>query len=368
MKRAILSVILSVLAVCLLSAEPPKTVSQIPAYPGATLVSEQQAPTKEELASGKPVFIFRLERVSSSTASVDEIAKFYAGKLGAVIEQEGGADPSELAPGQVSTVGSAVEYWDLDSIDQSTDEVKAAFAARPHLPQAESWARVAEFSWAFKNTEKDPYSFTLTISDNSVSEDDPPIYHQASEIALSVKMINLEKMQAALAPTKEDLAAQQAYAKQQQQANADAAANAAKMDASMAAANAEAKRFQDEMAKAPSEKDLGVAIYPGARYEADLSAQQSMFLTDKSRVYVFSVEARPDVVVRFYEKKTGNKNMSIAPTLAFIPISFGKPAQKGDNPPVKDNVAIGSKTADGPCVLMFTKRGPGWTGQEGGGK
>jgi hypothetical protein len=99
-----------------------------------------------------------------------------------------------------------------------------------------------------------------------------------------------------------------------------------------------------------------------------LSAQQSMFLTDKTRVYVFEVEARPDAVARFYEKKTGNKDISCASNLAFIPINFGKAAQKGDNPPVKDSVAIGSKTPDGPCALMFTKRGPGWTGQEASGR
>jgi hypothetical protein len=374
MKRILLSAVVLGLSVFTLYAQAPKTEGQVPVYPGAKLVSEQQSPTKAELASGTaPTFAFSLERTYSSPASVEQIAQFYAAKLKAGFDQEGGADPNDLAPGEVSSVGSGVEYYDGDFIDQSPDAVKAAFEKRAQLPDSDAWAHAVSFTWAFKNAGKDPYSFALTITDKSlVPEDEPTAYKQASEITLAVSMLNHEKADAFQADMiAKATAAQQASApskEQIQEAQAQAQKAAEAQKAAAAKADAESARVQAEFAKVPTEKDLGVAVYPGARYSPEQSMFQSAFMTDGLRVYIFEANAKPDVLCQFYEKRTGNKNSSPVPTMMIVAISFGKAAQKGDNPPMKDYVTIAGPTDAGTSLLMFTKRPASWTGLEGGGR
>lgn len=205
----------------------------------------------------------------------------------------------------------------------------------------------------------------------SVPEDQPSRYSQASEITLAVTMLNQEKLDAFQADlTNQAKAAQQAAAPSQAQLDQAQAQAQAAADASKAAsekADAESKRVQAEFAKVPTEKDLGVAIYPGARYNPEQSMFQSGFMTDGARVYIFEVPAKPDALVKFYEKATGNKTSGV-PNMTIIPINFGKAAQKGDTPPAKDYVTIMGPTENGTSLLMITKRPVGWTGQEGAGK
>ena len=350
-------------------AQVPKTPEQVPAYPGATVVSEQGS-AKDETASGKaPAWIFALERVSTTTASVEQVAQFYAGKFGVPVEQDGGADPNDLEPGQLSSVGSSVEYWDQGWIDESADPVKAGFQKRQRLPGAETWARGAGFAWAYKNAEKDPYAFSLTIADKSVPDEDPTRYSPLTEIRLSIHMINNEKMAAQQEDMRKNAAAsQQASAPSAQDRAAAEAAQKAAADAAAGALMGDSAKIVAEMATAPSEKKLGVAIYPGARYDAELSGQESMFMTDGARMYVFGAPAKPNEVVQFYVKHTGNQVALASGKTSVIPINFGKPAQKGDTPPLKDTVTIAGPTDAGMTVIMILKQGPGWTGQAGAGR
>jgi hypothetical protein len=372
MKRIALSAFFFIVLIPFIFAQVPKSESQVPSYPGSKLVSEQQSPTKAELASGNaPAFAFKLQRIYSSTASVEQIAQFYAAKLGARFDQEGGADPNDLAPGEVSTVGSGVELYDPDVIDQSPDNVRAAFGKRARLPEMDGWAQAVTFTWAFKNADKDPYSFSLTITDKSVPVDQSR-YSQASEITLDVSMLNQEKLDAFQAEMIAKMtAAQQATQPSQeqlQQAQAAAKAQTEAMKAASDKAEAESKRVQAEFAKVPTEKDLGVAVYPGARYSAEQSMFQSAFTGGQGRVYIFEADAKPDVLAQFYEKHTGNKTASSLPGMIIVPISFGKAYQKGDTPPMKDYVTIAGPMGAGTSLLMFTKRPADWTGNEGAGK
>lgn len=374
MERAVMFFAVVVFVSAAVFAQAPERADQVPGYPGAKLVSEQQSPTREEIASGKaPTWVFALERVTSSTASVEQVVQFYATKLGAVLEQEGGADPNDLAPGQLSSVGSSVEYWDQGLVDDGSDAVKAAFEKRARLPGVYAWASGAAFSWAYKNAEKDPYSFTLTITDKSVTDENPSAYLQRTEISLSVRMMNQEKMAAAQAEMRKSAQGSSTTSPQQYQADQQAWGEEMQKrqraaDAEIARQNAEADKVRAELSTPPTEKQLGVAIYPGARYDVDLSVEKSLPLSDGARVYIFEAPAKPDAVAQFYVKRTGNAVGVAAGNAFFIPINFGKPAQKGDTPPVKDSMIISGPTETGTSVIMILKMPAGWTGQEGAGR
>ena len=343
-------------------ADAPTKESEVPAYPGAKITSEKQSPTKSELASGTAVdWMFALERAWSSTASVEQVAQFYAAKLGTALGDEGGADPGDLGSGEVSSIGSSIEYFDSGWIEESPDAVQKSFARRTRLPDVEGWARSVEFHWAFKDTNTDPYSFELAITDMSIPDEEAPRYSQATGITLKVTMLNRERLDAELAA-------------QQQQAAADAKAMAAARQAQADAAktatdtvDAESKRVQAFYAQAPSERELGVPVYPGARYDAGQSLFQSGFSTDKVRFYVFAADATVEELVKFYERKTGHARIASDYTaLVIVPITFGTPAQKGDSPPVIDSITFGGSA--GKSVFIVSKSPAGTTGNEGAGR
>jgi hypothetical protein len=54
----------------------------------------------------------------------------------------------------------------------------------------------------------------------------------------------------------------------------------------------------------PSEADLGVPVYPGARYDGDVSGGMSQ---PDHTIWIFFSDDAPAKVVAFYEKKTGKK-------------------------------------------------------------
>jgi len=54
----------------------------------------------------------------------------------------------------------------------------------------------------------------------------------------------------------------------------------------------------------PTEADLGVPVYPGARYDGDVSGGMSQ---PDHTIWIFFSDDAPAKVVAFYEKKTGKK-------------------------------------------------------------
>jgi hypothetical protein len=131
--------------------------------------------------------------------------------------------------------------------------------------------------------------------------------------------------------------------------------------------DAETKRVTAFYAKAPSERELGVPIYPGARYNAEQSLYTSGFSTDKARNYVFEVDGAVEELVKYYEKKTGHARIaSDYTTLVLVPITLGTPAQKGDSPPVIDSITFNG--SGGKSVFIVSKAPAGTTGNEGAGR
>ena len=61
----------------------------------------------------------------------------------------------------------------------------------------------------------------------------------------------------------------------------------------------------------PAEKDLGVPVYPGAKFDPEASA--SMSFGSDTMYYVYSFKEAPTEVVSFYEEKTGKKTAGAEP-------------------------------------------------------
>jgi hypothetical protein len=358
------SVTFAVFSLCAVAGfgQVPKNAGQVSTYPGSKLISAEQSPTEKELASGKaPNFAFAAEKVWSSSDSVDQVARFYAGKLGAAIGQEGGGDPNELEPGQSTTVGSAVDYYEEGCFDESSPAVRAGFAKRQKLSEDGGWVRSAGFSWAYKSADEDPYSFILSIVDKSLSEEDPSLYRQATEIRLSVRMMNQKKLLASMsgAVSAKDLEAMKAARKDQEAYGEEMKKKSDEADAQAAGQKAEADRA---FGKAPTEAELGVPVYPGAAYDKDESALRSVGSTGKMRCYAYFVKSSGDVrrtiedVTRFYEQKTKRNRLELSTKdMSEIPFAYHAPKQKGDKPAVKDEIVVGYNGVKGMISIWIVK-------------
>jgi hypothetical protein len=337
----------------------PKTVGQVPAYPGAKLVSARQEPAEAELAAGKaPDFSFAAEKVWSSADAVDQVARFYAGKLGAAIGQEGG-DAGELSPGQETKIGSAVDYYDSSGFEDWPQALRAGFAKRPMLSEDDGWARSAAFSWAYVNARGDPYSFALEIVDKSLSDEDPERYRQGTEIRLSVSMFNQERAMALLRPSAEDAKAFEAAKKEQDAYGAEMKKRSDEVDAQAEAQKAEAERV---FGKAPTEAELGVPVYPGAAYDKDESALRSGGSTAHGRCYAYFVKGSGDIrgtiedVTRFYEQKTKRKRLDLSTKdMSEIVSAYYPPRQKGDKGAIKDEIIVGFNGVKGMVSIWILK-------------
>ncbi len=369
MKFALIASVVLAFSASYAMGQVPKTVGKVPAYPGANLVSARQEPSEAELAAGKaPDFSFAVEKLWSSADAVDQVARFYAGRLGTAIGQEGG-DAGELSPGQETKIGSAVDYYDSNGFEDWPQELRAGFSKRPKLSEDEGWARSASFSWAFKNARGDPYSFDLEIVDKSLSDEDPERYRQGTEIRLSVRMFNQERAMALLAPSAEDAKAYEAAKKAQDVAGVEMKKRSDEADARAEAQKAEAERV---FGKAPTEAELGVPVYPGAAYDKDESALRSGGSTAHGRCYAYFVKSSGDIhrtiedVTRFYEQKTKHKRLDLfAKDTSEIPIAYYPPKQEGDKSAIKDEIIVGFNGVKG-IVSIWVLKDEGQT--EAGGR
>ena len=155
--------------------QAPKRADQVPGYPGAKLVSEQQSPTREEdrLRQGADMGF----RLGARHALLHRVRGAGRPVLRDKTRSRPGAGrrrgPNHLAPGQLSSVGSLGRVLGPRPRRRRFGRRQGGVREGARLPGVYAWASGAAFSWAYKNAEKDPYSFTLTITDKSVTDHNP---------------------------------------------------------------------------------------------------------------------------------------------------------------------------------------------------
>ena len=296
----------------------PKSQKEIPQFSGAVRDSKEEVSMKEQMGwIDNPDLRSADLNIYKTNASPEEVFGFYLKKIGG---KEGVPDvnPEALTPGSVSQVWYEIEYYtDEDFEDTAIDAGEYAEARNPGTWMKQNltknrkpykpgkWIKEARFNWLKKEPNNDLTEFYLIIFDNSF-EFAPEKYKTATTIESQVTTTKSSE-----AMREED------FEKIEREAEA---------------------KSKSLARKPPTEKDLGVPIYPGAAFDAQSSA--GMSLGEDFAIYIYLSNDPPSKVASFYEGK-----------LKIKPVSMGKDqymfALKGNMPMPDEGLVIQPNTMFG---------------------
>lgn len=258
-----------------LDAQAPTRLEQIPTYPGAARVPDREA---EETSMGAAAYVDRVLRSSAVrvyrvAAALEDVARFYQQRLAArEIQSEEDwerAYPEHVRAGQASPVLCQFEPVDLgpESALENVATVRAAYARKRAPFRPGVWLVGADFRWTHRESATRHTEFNLYLQDTEAFELTTSDYHHETEIVILARTWDAPEA-AEEEPEPEPVAAM----------------------------------------AAPTEAQLGVPLYPGARFDGDISAQMSEG-DDTGIYYVFASADPVTTVAAFYERHTGKKGM-----------------------------------------------------------
>jgi hypothetical protein len=291
----------------------PKTENEIPVFSGAVRDMNKEAAVKDEMGLGNnPSLRSAAFKVYKTSASPEEVFAFYLQKIGGK-ENLSFEDPAGIKPGAVSQVRYEIEcYTDVDFEDYSNEEARhpgmwmkqsLAKNRKPHMPG--KWIKEARFDWMKKETNNDLTTFFLIIHDDSF-EFSPDKYATSSQI----------EVQVATAKSEEAM---------REETNEDMERKTATMSNSF-------------KSKPPTEKDLGVPLYPGAKFDANNSA--GMSAGNDYAVYIYLTNDQPLNVANFYEQRLKIKPVSMGSNQYMIPLK-GKMPMPDEGISIQPNIMFG---------------------------
>jgi hypothetical protein len=265
-------------AVLPLPAQTPTALDRIPVYPGAT---RQLAREQEEYASdpGRRIYVVR--------APIEEVIRFYQQRLHAQeIKTEDERDRAwdtyeRLAAGQVSGVTMLLDVVDLTpawfakNSESEEDPAKQAAAWRAAYTQKRpplrpnTWVHAADFAWGAAQP-TGPVAFMVTLEDIGAWQIREPEYFHETEIEFGTQTMGPQVAEAQEEPEEE----------------------------------APVKPMA-----APSTAELGVPLYPGAKFDGRISAEMSRS-DEEANYYVYSSTDTPEQVAAFYRTRTGKAGIT----------------------------------------------------------
>lgn len=265
--------------------QTPKSLDQVPLYPGAT-----RQPVREAEEADQPGTV----RVYRVNAGIEDVVRFYQQRLQSreitsdAVRERAAAEPERLAVGQTTGVWLDLVSVDLTPSalaeaaggDRSPEQLAAAMRAaysrarQPFHPGV--WLESADLSWQSRSSATQWQEFNIGIEDVEAWELLEPSYHNETEIVIKVQ------------PQGETVA----------EAEPEEPAPATPL-------------------KAPSEAELGVPLYPGARFEGRMSAELSRS-DEEANYYVYASSDAPELVTRFYESRTGKKGLTNEGGVLFV--------------------------------------------------
>lgn len=268
------------------AAAIPRSEKEIPIFPGTV---RDQAAEKELLRQdteyGEDIInTWRSNTVKIYTVKtiINEVADFYIKKLAA---KEGTPDNSSPPkPGAVlppwyepSCYGPDIfkdQYDDKDQLFYDGKWVKSVFSQRKQWSNNE-WLSNIRFEWNIVLANGDMAQYSVFVEDEGYD-------------ALKKVIFNTTRITIRILVTK----SQEALIDEQDQA----------MDRDTA-------QKADQLAqKPPTEKTLGIPIYPGSVFDPENSA--GMSLGDDYQYYIYLSNDPPSKVVAFYEQRLGKKALS----------------------------------------------------------
>ncbi len=259
-----------------LPGQAPATVQAIPLYAGAVRQADQEA----QLAPSAEGRVYRVK------APIEEVVRFYQQRLGAreirsEDERSRARDAYEqLAAGQVSVAVVLPEFVNLtparfaeaagpgENPAQIAAAVRAAYVAKRPPFRPDTWLQSATFEWGARPGADQRAEFYLSVEDVGAWQIRDREYQHETQIVVNVQRTGPAPVQA------------------EEEERAPAARMAA-----------------------PSESDLGVPVYPGARFDAQMSAAMSSG-DSEGNYYVYTSADAAAAVTRFYEQRTGKQGQT----------------------------------------------------------
>lgn len=287
--------------------EVPKTEKAIPIFPGAVRDSTAELELKEQQGEeNSPEFGSSVPKVYNTRASAEDVVGFYLKVIGGK-EGEFNEDPMGIQPGAVTQVWYQVEFWEDQDFQDIVYDTRLSGEwmkmkqnleknRKPYKPG--KWIKNARFEWSMKEPNNDLIQFYLDIEDVTFNWrlESAPTDDRETTSRIEVAVVTQRSEETMREEAEEE------------------------MDRGVEALSVSLK------SKPPSEKDLGVPLYPGAKLDADNSA--GMSAGNDYMMYLYLTEDPPLKVAAFYEQM-----------LKIKPFSSGKDyymfALKGE-PPIPD--------------------------------
>ena len=285
------------------AAQIPQSEQEIPIYPNAVRNEYYEADLRLERPSeGNTRFGIRSNslKIYTTTDSAEEVFKYYREKLGGtegIPEEE--INFPDVNPGTILPVRFNIQFYEKSWFEDLRDDdgkiiragkwVKSALLTRAPYSNGQ-WILAARFEWGKKEVNGDYTQFAVSLEDDSFDLFENT-YKTRTNIIIDIITYKAEE---ALDMENNELLDEAILNKTRELEN-----------------------------NPPTEKELGVPLYPGAVFDAENSA--GMSIDDECAYYVYLSEDPVAKVVNFYEEKTKKKAVSLENELYMIPLKGTMP-------------------------------------------
>jgi len=258
-----------------LTAQVPMRAEQVPLYAGASRVAEREAelisPTDEPGVYGDRALRASAVRVYRVAAPVEAVARFYQQRLAA--REITDDDWEAVYRDDIPAGGASPVLCEFSAVDLTVSEdaaaLRAAYARERPPFRPDMWLAGAEFRWTYHESGTRRTEFNLVLEDTEAFEIVTPEYHHETEIVIYARTWDA--------------------AEDMEEEPADEPAPAAPMPP-------------------PTEAQLEVPLYPGARFDGRISAEMSAS-DEEAWYYVFASADPYEKVAAFYRERTGKQGM-----------------------------------------------------------
>ncbi len=301
----------------ILIAQTPKSEKEIPIYSGAKRDANRETELESLGSDGRKVY-----RVGVST---EDVFNFYLQKIGG---KEGmmDIDPMGIKPGAVSQVWYTVEYYkDEEFTDYFIErdvmhpgkwmKQKLIENRKPHTPG--KWIVHAFFNWYKMESSNDLTEFYIIIHDESFGEQTEKKYKTSTEIQI---LASTGKSEQAMREENEEEMEKQT-----------------------------SELSKSLRSKPPTEKELGVPVYPGSKFDADATA--GMSAGNDYAIYIYLTIDQPSKVAAFYEQQLKIKPVEVGKDQYMIPLK-GKMPMPDEGISIQPNMMFGG---DAKTVISIQK-------------
>jgi hypothetical protein len=262
-----------------LPGQTPTTPDRIPIYPGATRQPDREAEVYGTPASGQRIYRVR--------APIEEVVRFYQQRLQArEVRSEDERSQARDAYEQIPAGKTSGAVMLLDPVDLTPSHFaetaeagenpahlaaawRAAYTQKRPPFRPNTWIHAAMIEWGTVPSAGQLVEFYLSLEDVGAWQIREPEYFHETEIGINVQ---------GTGPVAEE--------RQEEEEEAPVAPMAA-----------------------PSPAELGVPLYPGAKFDGRISAEMSRS-DEEANYYVYSCSDTPEQVAAFYHARTGKVGLT----------------------------------------------------------